>query len=125
MLDDKRKAPCCLMAAWGFALGRMPDQVGHDGRAGDDVGWLAGEVFGDAFDVGVDDGLFAGSALDVLEVGGIVHQLFVLNIMCTTLEAKIRRGIEEYEQGKVHRMEEEIPGHSPVCLSNNGFLRPR
>ena len=24
----------------------------------------------------------------------------------TTLEAKIRRGIEEYEQGKVHRMEE-------------------
>ena len=43
--------------------------------------------------MGVDDGLFAGSALDVLEVGGIVHQLFVLNIMCTTLEAKIRRGI--------------------------------
>ena len=56
--------------------------------------------------MGVDDGLFAGSALDVLEVGGIVHQLFVLNIMCTTLEAKVRRGIEEYEQGKVHRMEE-------------------
>ena len=27
--------------------------------------------------------------------------------MCTnTLEAKIRRGIEEYEQGKVHKMEE-------------------
>ena len=24
----------------------------------------------------------------------------------TTLEAKIRRGIQEYEQGKVHRMEE-------------------
>ena len=24
----------------------------------------------------------------------------------TTLEAKIRRGIEEYEQGKVHKMEE-------------------
>ena len=24
----------------------------------------------------------------------------------STLEAKIRRGIEEYEQGKVHRMEE-------------------
>ena len=24
----------------------------------------------------------------------------------TTLEAKIRRGVEEYEQGKVHRMEE-------------------
>ena len=56
--------------------------------------------------MGVDDGLFAGSALDVLEVVGIVHQLFVLNIMSTTLEAKIRRGIEEYEQGKVHIMEE-------------------
>ena len=27
LLDDKRKAPCCLMAAWGFALGRMPDQA--------------------------------------------------------------------------------------------------
>ena len=21
MLDDKRKTPCCLMAAWGFAMG--------------------------------------------------------------------------------------------------------
>ena len=37
MLDDKRKTPCCLMAAWGFALGRMPDQVGHDDRGGDDL----------------------------------------------------------------------------------------
>ena len=36
--------------------------------AGDDVEWLAGEVFGDAFDVGVDDGLFANSALQILEV---------------------------------------------------------
>ena len=25
------------MAAWGFALGRMPDQVGHDDRGGDDL----------------------------------------------------------------------------------------
>ena len=32
LLDDKRKTPCCLMAAWGFAMGRMPDQVGHDDR---------------------------------------------------------------------------------------------
>ena len=32
----------------------MTDQVG------DDVEELAGEVFGDAFYVGVDDGLFAG-----------------------------------------------------------------
>ena len=75
MLDDKRKTPCCLMAAWGFAMVGMPDQVGHDGRAGDDVEELAGEVFGDGFYVGVDDGLFAGSALDVLEVVGIVHEL--------------------------------------------------
>ena len=36
---------------------------------------LAGEVFCDGFYVGVDDGLFAGSALDVLEVVGIVHEL--------------------------------------------------
>ena len=33
----------------------------------------------------------------------------------TTLEAKIRRGIEEYEQGKVHRMEE---GESVIVFSN-------
>ena len=45
------------------------------GRAGDDVEELAGEVFCDGFYVGVDDGLFAGSALDVLEVVGIVHEL--------------------------------------------------
>ena len=34
----------------------------------------------------------------------------------TTLEAKIRRGIEEYEQGKVHRMEE---GESVIVFSND------
>ena len=51
------------------------------------------EVFGDAFDVGVDDGLFAGSALDVLKVGGIVHQLFVLNIMCTNLVLYLKNDI--------------------------------
>ena len=67
MLDDKRKAPCCLMAAWGFALG-------DPGLAGDDVEELAGEVFGDAFYVGVDDGLFAGSALQILQVRMIVHE---------------------------------------------------
>ena len=44
------------------------------GRAGDDVEGLAGEVFCDSFDVGVDDGLFAGSALEVLEVLWIVHE---------------------------------------------------
>ena len=74
MLDDKRKTPCCLMAAWGFAMGRMPDQVGHDGRVGDDGGGLAGEVFCDGFYVGVDDGLFAGSALQILQVRMIVHE---------------------------------------------------
>ena len=40
----------------------MADQVDHD------VEGLVGEVFGDAFYVGVDDGLFAGSGLEVLEV---------------------------------------------------------
>ena len=54
---------------------------------------LAGEVFGDAFDVGVDDGLFAVSALEVLEVVGIVHQLFVLNIMCTNLVLILKNDI--------------------------------
>ena len=38
----------------------MTDQVG------DDVEGLAGEVFCDSFYVGVDDGLFAGSALQIL-----------------------------------------------------------
>ena len=52
----------------GFCFVGMPDQVGHDG------GGLAGEVFGDAFYVGVDDGLFAGSALDVIQVLWIVHE---------------------------------------------------
>ena len=62
MLDDKRKAPCCLMAAWGFAMGRMPDQVGHDG------GGLAGEVFDDAFHVRIYDSLLTSSALQILKV---------------------------------------------------------
>ena len=62
------------MAAWGFALVEMPDQVGHDGRVGHDGGELAGEVFCDAFDVGVDDGLFAGSTLQILQVRMIVHE---------------------------------------------------
>ena len=43
--------------------------------------------------MGVDDGLFAGSALDVLEIGGIVHQLFVLNIMCTNLVLYLKKHI--------------------------------
>ena len=60
MLDDKRKAPCCFCGSMGFVLG--------DSRSGpgDDVEELAGEVFCDGFDVGVDDGLFAGSALQIL-----------------------------------------------------------
>ena len=40
----------------------------------DDVEELAGEVFCDGFDVGVDDGLFAGSALEVIQVLWIVHE---------------------------------------------------
>ena len=55
------------MAAWGLLLG-IP------GRAGDDVEGLADEVFCDGFYVGVDDGLFAGSALDVIQVLWIVHE---------------------------------------------------
>ena len=66
LLDDKRKAPCCLMAAWGFAMGRMPDQVGHDGRVGDDVEWLAGEVFCDAFHMRINDSLLTSFALQIL-----------------------------------------------------------
>ena len=35
------------MAAWGFALVEMPDQVGHDGRVGDD--WKGAVVEEDEF----------------------------------------------------------------------------
>ena len=52
----------------GFVVGRSTVGAGDDGDGGDDLEWLAGEVFGDAFDVGVDDGLFANSALQILEV---------------------------------------------------------
>ena len=58
-MDDKRKAPCCLMAAWVLLWD-------IHGQAGDDVEGLVGEVFCDGFYVGVDDGLFAGSALQIL-----------------------------------------------------------
>ena len=68
MLDDKRKTPCCLMAAWGFALGRMPDQVGHDGRVGDDVEELAGEVFDDSFHMRIYDSLLTSFALQILKI---------------------------------------------------------
>lgn len=44
------------------------------GRVGNDVEELAGEVFGDGFYVGVDDGLFAGSALEEFQVLIIVHE---------------------------------------------------
>ena len=37
MLDDKRKTPCCLMAAWVFALGRSPVRSGMTIGAGDDL----------------------------------------------------------------------------------------
>ena len=46
----------------------MTDQVG------DDVEELAGEVFRDSFYVGVYDGLFAGSTLQILQVRMIVHE---------------------------------------------------
>ena len=68
MLDDKRKAPCCLMAAWAFAMVGMPDQVGHDGRVGHDDGGLVGEVFNDSFHVRIDDSLLTSSALQILKV---------------------------------------------------------
>ena len=42
--------------------------------AGYDVEGLAGEVFCDSFYVGVDDGLFAGSALQILQIRMIVHE---------------------------------------------------
>ena len=44
------------------------------GQAGDDVEGLAGEVFRDSFYVGVYDGLFAGSTLQILQVRMIVHE---------------------------------------------------
>ena len=44
----------------GFCFGDLP------GLTGDDVEELAGEVFCDGFYVGVDDGLFAGSTLQIL-----------------------------------------------------------
>ena len=48
--------------------------AGVDGRVGHDGGGLAGEVFCDGFYVGVDDGLFAGSALEVLKIRMIIHE---------------------------------------------------
>ena len=39
MLDDKRKAPCCLMAAWGFALEDPRSGPGVDGDDGDCLRW--------------------------------------------------------------------------------------
>ena len=52
----------------GLCFGEIP------GQAGDDVEELAGEVFCDSFYVGVDDGLFAGSTLQILQVRMIVHE---------------------------------------------------
>ena len=46
---------------------------------------LAGEVFCDGFYVGVDDGLFAGSALEVLEVLWIIHK----EVLCEDCGAKV------------------------------------
>ena len=43
--------------------------------------------------MGVDDGLFTSSTLEVLEVCGIVYQLFVLNIMCTNLVLCLKNDI--------------------------------
>ena len=44
----------------GFCFGELP------GLTGDDEEEIAGEVFCDGFYVGVDDGLFAGSTLQIL-----------------------------------------------------------
>ena len=52
----------------GVCVGEIP------GQAGDDVEGLAGEVFCDGFYVGVDDGLFAGATLQILQVRMIVHE---------------------------------------------------
>ena len=46
---------------------------------------LAGEVFWDGFYVGVDDGLFAGSALEVLEVLWIIHE----EVLCEDCGAEV------------------------------------
>ena len=51
----------------------------------DDVEELAGEVFCDGFYVGVDDGLFAGSALEVLEVLWIIHE----EVLCEDCGAEV------------------------------------
>ena len=56
----------------------------HDGRVGDDVEWLAGEVFCDAFDVGVDDGLLTSSTLQILKIRMIVHE----EVFCEDCGAK-------------------------------------
>ena len=61
-------------SSMGFCYGRSPVGAGDDGDGGDDVEGLAGEVFGDAFDVGVDDGWFAGSTLQILQVRMVVHE---------------------------------------------------
>ena len=61
-------------SSMGFCYGRSPVGAGDDGDGGDDVEGLAGEVFGDAFDVGVDDGWFTSSALQILQVRMIVHE---------------------------------------------------
>ena len=56
------------VGSMGFCFGELP------GLTGDDVEELAGEVFCDGFYVGVDDGLFAGSTLQILQVRMIVHE---------------------------------------------------
>ena len=58
----------------GFIVGRSPVWAGDDGDGGDDVEWLAGEVFCDGFYVGVNDGLFTSSALEEFQVLIIVHE---------------------------------------------------
>ena len=68
----------------GFIVGRSPVGAGDDGDGGDDVEELAGEVFGDAFDVGVDDGLFASSALQILKIRMIIHE----EVLCEDCRAE-------------------------------------
>ena len=54
------------MAAWVLLWGDPRSEPGMTDQVGDDVEELAGDVFCDGFDVGVDDGLYVGSTLQIL-----------------------------------------------------------
>ena len=58
----------------GFVVGRSPVGAGDDGDGGDDVEWLAGEVFCDAFHVRIYDSLLTNSTLQILKIRMIIHK---------------------------------------------------